>query len=974
MVPGLGQDKGEARGEAQELISSLVRTVEKGNTVSQNPGALAEAVEPSGLACFTTLLDHVASLETIGCAMAWCIARSSEGSQGPLDQKLLDCLVSSDAWHRAGRRRSALPIRVGELAETVTELRCMTLHHVEAATARREFVENCWMFLSFYACNCLVGQRCSPLEGVWSQAEKTAAGSVKTAVDRLLQLDSLKSVNIEEVEKDVKLARVSYSGEEVKACHKLSVEQIVPALPPEGHGGCIDLMKFVSESTRYLLDNPELSVKPDLGEKLPKLQGKIHVETGELDGIAKLLVHRNVCKWIPLDEVFTYRNQKVLNGLFGVPKNSAVKSGKPVLRVIMNLVASNSVMKQFEGSVGNLPAITSWMSTVLDEDEEVRLWQLDMSNAFYLFKLPPSWQRYLSFNVIRKGKALGFSDDRDYALACVVLPMGWLSSVAIMQEISENLLLYDALPAESQVSKRGSLPLWMTGLLKESRKGRRGWWHVYLDNYAGGQLINADETTDFGDFLQACAEEAWKEAQVMSSDKKKTKGVIEAEELGALISGSTKSLGPSGQRLHKVLMATLWTLAQPQLSKKRIQVIAGRWVHILQFRRAGMSFLEATWEYVGSKSFSSGLVLSVRRELWTLACASALLFTNLGAQVDNSVTASDASMTGGAIGIASELAPPGRDWLRFNTIGTSGGAEIPVLVLSLFNGIGGCFRCYDVLGLIPRGCISFETHGPANRVVSRRWPHAELLGDVRLLNAEMVETWLRKYVGISELHCWAGFPCTDLTGIKAFRKNLSGDKSGLFFEVKRILKLLRKTLPRFIKLKFLGENVASMDKAACHQITSEMGVFPYHLNCSDAVPMNRPRLCWSSESLEGCLEGLHFETGPDWTWVTATAEWPLQEDWIEPGVDWPGGQTGAVLPTALRAIIRHQPPPVPAGLSRCDDACRQRWSAEHFKFPPYHYLEKFLFWKEDRWRLCDSSERATFGVRVETYLFVHGSQ
>ena len=56
------------------------------------------------------------------------------------------------------------------------------------------------------------------------------------------------------------------------------------------------------------------------------------------------------------------------------------------------------------------------------------------------------------------------------------------------------------------------------------------------------------------------------------------------------------------------------------------------------------------------------------------------------------------------------------------------------------------------------GMVSFEIHGPANRVSSRRWPQALQYGDVRTLDEVMVRSWLLKFVGITEIHLWSGFP------------------------------------------------------------------------------------------------------------------------------------------------------------------------------------------------------------------------
>ena len=141
------------------------------------------------------------------------------------------------------------------------------------------------------------------------------------------------------------------------------------------------------------------------------------------------------------------------------------------------------------------------------------------------------------------------------------------------------------------------------------------------------------------------------------------------------------------------------------------------------------------------------------------------------------------------------------------------------------------------------------------------------------------------------------------------------------------------------------------------EISETLGIWPYHLNCSDAVPLNRPRLCWCSESFEGVLDGVLFEREDFWTKVTAENPYPDPATWIEPEVVWTGAESGDVLPTCLRAIIRSRPPPRPAGLSRCDEDTKERWKSEHFKFPPYQYLSRFLFWKGNKWRLIDSTER-----------------
>lgn len=206
----------------------------------------------------------------------------------------------------------------------------------------------------------------------------------------------------------------------------------------------------------------------DVGQDLPKLQGKIHADPKEMEHIANELVQRGVCSWVPLRHVLRFRGQGVLNGMFGVEKPATIASGKPILRLIMNLVPSNSVLQGYEGAVKGLPQISSWMSITLEEGEQIKIWQSDMQNAFYLFRLPTVWAPYLAFNYKRSGFTVGMDTDEDFVLGCNVLPMGWTNSVALMQEASEEILRLGNLSPSSQILRGSPLPSWVTGLTGKS--------------------------------------------------------------------------------------------------------------------------------------------------------------------------------------------------------------------------------------------------------------------------------------------------------------------------------------------------------------------------------------------------------------------------------------------------------------------------------------------------------------------------
>ena len=672
--------------------------------------------------------------------------------------------------------------------------------------------------------------------------------------------------------------------------------------------------------------------------------------------VAAQLVKRNICTWIEYEQVISFRGTKVLNGLFGVAKSTLLPDTRPVLRVIMNLIPSNAVLRQLHGCVQELPSVTQYLSLILEDGEQLSLCQSDMTSAFYLFSLPPQWSRFLAFNLMADGAEIGKTAGIQYCLSCGVLPMGWSSAVPVMQEISQNLLLRGGLPLDQRVDRTRPLPNWLTEVLEGSRSTSRAWYHVYLDNFFAGERVRQGEEGDDAAELHRKAETCWNDAGVLSSEKKRISKAREVQELGAEIDGIGGLLGVSAERLVRLIQSTAFILSKAQVPKKWLQVVSGRWVHVLQFRRAGMSSLHLVWRWISGKKLGVKGQLAARRELLMLCLGSCLLHTHLGAAMSGTCTASDASGKGGAVGKATELSDEGKEFCAALLRQPSSGCRAPILVLSLFNGIGGAFRAYDLIGVEPMGLISYEISKHANRVVGRRWPHAMLKGDVRGISRKEVFSWLLLFPHVMELHLWGGFPCVDLSAVKFGRKNLEGSESGLFREILKVLELPRQVFGRTFKILFFIENVASMDKSAQKEIDAALGVRPYKVQCADAVPISRPRFCWTNHAL-GLLPGVKVVDKGDYLEISAVNEYPLEQTWLTEGCSWPSSGSGVVFPTCMKAIKRLQPPPRPAGLDRTPQPARDRWAADDFKYPPYQYKDQYVIWRGNSWRLIDSSER-----------------
>ena len=672
--------------------------------------------------------------------------------------------------------------------------------------------------------------------------------------------------------------------------------------------------------------------------------------------LCKLLVERNICCWVPLDEVVQVGNQPILNGLFGVGKGTFLESGDEVLRLIMNLKPSNSVLKQIHGATDDLPSVCQYLSVVLQKSEQLELFQSDMSSAFYLFRLPSSWARFLSFNIGFRGDEIGLASGQQFQLGCQAIPMGWGSAVAIMQEVADRLTRLGKLPLTHQVRRSAPLPLWIVDCVEKGATEKRAWYHVCLDNFCSMQKTETPGVDREGEWLHLELEKSWEAAGVLSSAKKRVSRALRGQELGADVNGQDGVIGPSNERLLKLLQSTMVVLSKPILRRKWVQVIAGRWVHIMSFRRPGMIFFDAVWKIISKDDGGTLLELKARAELFGVCFGALLLRTNLKAALSATTTASDASSTGGAVGKSTELTAEGRSFAAADLAGISGGRQVPVLVLSLFNGIGCCFRCYDLIGVIPKIAISYETNPDANRVTSRRWPAVQIYKDVKTLTIDVMREWRSLYPDLEEVHVWAGFPCSDLCSAKWGRENLKGQASGLFFEVVRILKQLRQVFGFSFVIKYGAENVASMDREAEGEITSTLGVKPLRFDPWDAVPIHRPRFCWTNVELSP-MEGADLQEKDRWIEVSLPHAYPAVEQWLEEGAWWPGGEEGHVLPTAMKAIKRARPPPKPAGLERVSFDSVQRWEADQYRFPPYQYSEQFIIWVGDKWRLVSAEER-----------------
>lgn len=159
-------------------------------------------------------------------------------------------------------------------------------------------------------------------------------------------------------------------------------------------------------------------------------------------------------------------------------------------------------------------------------------------------------------------------------------------------------------------------------------------------------------------------------------------------------------------------------------------------------------------------------------------------------------------------------------------------AQKPINVLSAFDGIAGARAALDQAGVPVGSYTAYEVDPAARKIAANNYPDIQHRGDIR----EFVRP-----DGTTDLLC-AGFPCQDLSRGNVSGKGLEGERSGLFYELPRVLD---EAQPRH----FLVENViprGSRGDRNVEIISKELGVDPVFLDAKDFGPMARPRAFWTN--------------------------------------------------------------------------------------------------------------------------------
>lgn len=613
------------------------------------------------------------------------------------------------------------------------------------------------------------------------------------------------------------------------------------------------------------------------------------------------------------------------------------------------------------GDVESLVGPAKWQGISLGRDQVLVTSGDDLVACFYLFKVPFSWSRYFTFRKPVRRSVLGLEGPPDSLvyITSQVMPMGWSAAVTVMQHIHRSMALEDrTLLEHREIHRQKPLPETIT-------QSDSSFWNLYLDDLTVMEVLEeaaCEQPVRGKSELQQRMEERYKALGVpYSSEKASTREEV-CEKLGALIHGRRGTLGVSDKRIFELFSLVLYLCGLEKVPTKWMQVLLGKFVHVVQFRRPLFTLVEHSWKRVHAFSAGGALREFEIDEWFRILFLLPLAYTDLKAKGSGMVR---------------------KWWRHLSVVGSDRlGPNRPVPAAKLpGEGYAEGFDC-RVVRWFSR---SFERlGGPCHRVVvcecephclavlRKRNPGCVVWKDITLVGESEIREVLDRYPEVEVVIQAGGSPCQGLSQLGSQRKHFQDERSGLFFTLVRVMKCLQSECNRRAIRHFgLVENVVCdpADQAIFREETS----WPQYLICSGALSrVRRPRFFWVSEELDFRSLGI-VEPGPNYTTVHLSAPLEPTELWVSPGWSWQGDEDTS-LPTFTRSIPRRKPPPSPAGLAHTPEDARQRWYEDDYRYPPYTYKTQFCLSDGSRLRVCGAAEREVLMGFLPGHTYVKSKQ
>lgn len=444
-------------------------------------------------------------------------------------------------------------------------------------------------------------------------------------------------------------ARFGYDGEPIVVMEDIDAELVVEAWPAVGEAAVQEAVDFVPPELKASLLDPRacLLLLHEWPDRTPV--SKVRASDEEWEKVVSAAYARGLMAPVAPSEVFVdAKGSPVLNGAGSVQKIKKVDGrAKKVQRFISNLVPSNAFQKRLDGDDILLPYLGQITLLEQGEDEVWALDSEDFTSCFNLFKLPPVWRRYMAFGKLVSAKAFnGPADEMVYPSMCV-LPMGWISSVAVVQSVVRTLVFKEAeIPVESEVAKTREIP--DSGDLTV----------IYLDSYDQlrrmdkrcQEVLSGTPSERHQRFLDVC-----KAKGLPLNEGKRlvtaTRGALQGGELD----GRKGPYGLAPDKMASILALGGGLLGSDEWTEWMLRHFVGKATFGMCFRRPLFSVFQGVFDEIQSLMQSQSRerpLTSLVDEVLLVTALVPFMVTNLKARLDDEISVSDASPSGGGATVA----------------------------------------------------------------------------------------------------------------------------------------------------------------------------------------------------------------------------------------------------------------------------------------------------------------------------------
>eukprot|EP00438_Fugacium_kawagutii_P000030 Skav208216 [mRNA] locus=scaffold3686:21970:30201:- [translate_table: standard] len=296
----------------------------------------------------------------------------------------------------------------------------------------------CWS-INFQYCTGWSKPICVPFKPGLSGAQVKAIEMIaETVGHNVLGIEQLATYG--EADALLSSKRYDYCGRPVEYLEELVCEKVIPAWPKVGQAGVQPIEAFLTDETKKAMKDPKSLLLP--AEKMPQkaLRSKVRATDSEWFKIVQAASLRGMMRPVDDSEVTRDREGHLITNGAGAVKKLKIVDGKPVScqRFISVMCPINAVTQALEGSQDTLPYIGQLSGLMLEEDESLYLESEDLQSAFNLFRAPEEFLGFFAYGKKVDSSAFGLAPGTQMRPALSVIPMGWHSAVALVQEAEKD--------------------------------------------------------------------------------------------------------------------------------------------------------------------------------------------------------------------------------------------------------------------------------------------------------------------------------------------------------------------------------------------------------------------------------------------------------------------------------------------------------------------------------------------------------